>query len=238
MPAAVAKRGPVRDVRIVSTLAASKPGSTAPSASDVRISSAEPISRTDARATSPTTSTARVRCWRKPAPARPPPSLRVAPGSVRDPWSAGISPNSTPVPIATTSANSSTRQSPTTSAPSGPIRGNPTVLTDSSARMPATPRVKPSAPPSIESMTLSVSNCRTIRPRPAPTAVLSAISRLRPIARTSMRLATLAQAISRTRPTAPSSTRSRVRAFRTSVSRIGSAPKTAPSWTTSGNLSR
>ena len=69
--------------------------------------------------------------------------------------------------------------------------------------MPATPRARPSAPPIAASTRLSVSSWRTIRSRPAPTAVRSAISRLRPSARTSCRLATLAHAISRTRPNRP-----------------------------------
>ena len=237
-PAAVANRGPVSDVRIVSTLAASKPGSTRLRDNDVRISNAEPTSSTSASATSPATSTARVRFCRKPEPVRPPPSLRVAPRSARDPCSAGISPNSTPAPSETSSAKSITRQSAATRTPSAPIRGSPTVLTDSSARMPAMPRARPSAPPIVASTMLSVSSCRMMRARPAPRAVLSAISRLRPRARTSCRLATLAHAINRTKPTAPSSTRRRVRALWTSISRIGSAPKTAPSWMTSGNRSR
>ena len=47
-----------------------------------------------------------------------------------------------------------------------------------------------------------------IRPRPAPIAARTAISRLRPVARTSSRFATLAQAISSTKLTAPTITRS------------------------------
>ncbi len=62
--------------------------------------------------------------------------------------------------------------------------------------------------------TLSVSNCRMIRPRPAPTAARMAISRLRPVARASRRLATLAHAMSSTKPTAPASTHKRVLAPR------------------------
>ena len=65
--------------------------------------------------------------------------------------------------------------------------------------MPANPSASPRMPPASESSTLSVSNCRMIRPRPAPMAVRIAISRLRPVARTSNRFATFAHAISRTR---------------------------------------
>ena len=42
---------------------------------------------------------------------------------------------------------------------------------------------------------LSVSNCRTIRPRPAPTAARMAISRFRLVARINKRLATFEQAM-------------------------------------------
>ena len=49
----------------------------------------------------------------------------------------------------------------------------------------------------------SVSSCRTIRERLAPTARRTAISLLRVEARARSRLATLAQAISRTNPTMP-----------------------------------
>ena len=61
-------------------------------------------------------------------------------------------------------------------------------------------------PPIMESSTLSVRSCRTMRPRAAPMAARIAISRERPIARANSRLATLAQAISRTQPTAPINT--------------------------------
>ena len=59
-------------------------------------------------------------------------------------------------------------------------------------------------PPASDSSTLSVSSCRMRRPRPAPIAARIAISRRRPVARTSSRLATLAQAMSSTKLTAPS----------------------------------
>ena len=61
-----------------------------------------------------------------------------------------------------------------------------------------------------------------MRPREPPIAARIAISRRRPVARTSSRLATLAQAISSTRLTAPASTISDWRALRTSTLRIGS----------------
>ena len=82
------------------------------------------------------------------------------------------------------------------------MRGRPAVLIDSSARMPSTPSASPMTPPITDSSTLSVSSCRMMRPRPAPIAARSATSRLRAVARTSSRLATLAHAISRTKATA------------------------------------
>jgi hypothetical protein len=110
------------------------------------------------------------------------------------------------VPSETPTVNSSTRQSRPTTPPFSPTRGRLAVLTASSAFMPTTPRTSPQAPPMADSSTLSVSSWTMMRPRPAPMAERMAISRRRPVARTSSRLATLAQAISRTRPTAPSST--------------------------------
>src|SRR5437762_2346956 len=64
-----------------------------------------------------------------------------------------------------------------------------------------------------------------MRPRPAPIAARIAISRRRPVARTSSRFATFAHAISSTNPTAPASTNSVVRTLRTSTSWTRSTPK-------------
>ena len=80
-------------------------------------------------------------------------------------------------------------------------------------------------PPARESNTLSVSNWRTMRPRPAPIAARMANSRLRPVARTSSRLATLAHAISSTSPTAPSIVSSELRASPMMLSRNGPTEK-------------
>ena len=73
--------------------------------------------------------------------------------------------------------------------------------------MPPQASASPAAPPITASSTLSVSNWRTRRPRPAPRLSRSAISRSRTVARASIRLATLTTAISSTSPTAPASTR-------------------------------
>ena len=56
----------------------------------------------------------------------------------------------------------------------------------------------PPAPPSANSSTLSVTSWRTSRPRPAPMARRTAISRVRPEARARRTFATLALAISST----------------------------------------
>ena len=74
----------------------------------------------------------------------------------------------------------------------------------------------------IDSTMLSVSTWLMMRPRDPPSAARMAISRLRPVARTSSRFATFAHAISNTKPTAPTSTNSDCRTLRTSTSPIGS----------------
>ena len=65
----------------------------------------------------------------------------------------------------------------------------------------------PITPPAAPISRLSVRSCRTSRPRPAPIAARSAISRSRTDARASSRFATFVHAISSTQATAPSSTR-------------------------------
>ena len=171
--------------------------------------------------TSVTTRIDRALFCRKPVPDRPLLSFSVVVRSVFELWSAGIRPKRTPVPSDTANAKPSTRQSRPTIAPNSPTRGSPAVFTDSSARMPIMPRTIPRMPPTSDSTTLSVSSWRMMRPRDPPIAARMAISRRRPVARTSRRFATLAQAISRTKLTAPPSTSSDDRTFRTSTSRIG-----------------
>ena len=61
----------------------------------------------------------------------------------------------------------------------------------------------PSTPPAIASTTLSVSSCWMMRPRPAPIAVRTAISRSRKVARARCMFARFAHATSNTSPTAP-----------------------------------
>ena len=66
----------------------------------------------------------------------------------------------------------------------------------------------PPAAPIAAISRLSASSCRTMRPREAPIASRTAISRSRAVARASIRLARLAQAISSTRPVVASSSHS------------------------------
>jgi len=77
------------------------------------------------------------------------------------------------------------------------------------------------APPATASSTLSVSICRPIRQRAAPSERRTAISCARPAARASIRLARLTHAISSIAVTAPSSTYNIGRAVDTSVSNSG-----------------
>ena len=60
---------------------------------------------------------------------------------------------------------------------------------------------RPIAPPAANTTTASVINWRIKRPRPAPSARRTAISRRRPAARASIIPATLTQAMRSTRPT-------------------------------------
>ena len=68
--------------------------------------------------------------------------------------------------------------------------------------MPKYAKTQPTAMPTHASIRLSMSSCRTSRPRLAPSDVLSASSRCRPAARLSSMFATLAHAMSSSNPTA------------------------------------
>src|SRR4051812_44042712 len=114
------KRVPERDICMTSVLRDSKPGFTARSAIDVRISSAAPIRRTSASANSNVTRRARVLFCRKPDPDRLLVSLSVALKSAYDAWNAGIRPNTTPVPNARIIVKAITRQSGVTPDPFAP----------------------------------------------------------------------------------------------------------------------
>ena len=97
------------------------------------------------------------------------------------------------------------------SAPSNPAERKPhREVPGFQARMSSIPpqaRASPAAPPIVASRTLSASNCRANRPRPAPRLRRRAISRSQTVARARTRFATLTTAISSTSPTAPHKTR-------------------------------
>ena len=164
----------------------------------VRSSSPAPNSSRTAVATSPMTSSPR---------SRPPPPVIVR---VSDPMTsadeklvafhAGITPNSSPTQIAAPAQNATTRMSNVSVTVAG---SSPRGISDgATSGWPRRPRM-PSAPPISESTTLSVSSCRTMRRRPAPSADRTASSRMRTVARASSRLATLAQQMRSTKPTTP-----------------------------------
>ena len=113
---------------------------------------------------------------------------------------AGASPSPIPVATAIAAAKSQT---------SGPkltfiSRGNGLIgLIDSVTRSSQWEKKSPAAPPPKASSTLSVSNCRTSRQRPAPSAKRTAISRRRSPARANSSPARFAQASDSTSPTGP-----------------------------------
>ena len=182
-----AKRGSATDMRSVTVRSTSNPGSTRWSAIAVRMSRAEPTRSTRASAISLTTIAARARRCFDPLPVRPPPSLSIAVRSARDDCHAGSDPKRRPVAIDTIRVNSSTRQSRPTLEPSSPMRGRPAVLTASSARIPTKPNAQPSVPPRSDSTMLSVRSWRAMRRRDPPSALRSATSRSRAVARASRR---------------------------------------------------
>ena len=113
---------------------------------------------------------------------------------------AGITPNTRP----TTSAAAAQKAATRTSKVSATLAGsNPSGTSDGATLRMAAPIPVPSAPPITASTRLSVTSCRTMRRRPAPSAERTASSRVRTVARASSRLATLAQQMRSTNPTTP-----------------------------------
>ena len=100
----------------------------------------------------------------------------------------------------------------------------------SSRFTPAPASHTPRAPPAVATSRLSASDSRTSRQVLAPSATRTAASRSRPDARTSSRLATLAQAISSTNATAAARIFSAGRMPPTVRSSIGSASAVQPEW--------
>ena len=177
-----------------------KPGSTDSSFVKLCSKSPAPVSSVTASAISPTTINRFVRLAdgrdrTPPAPARSA-DVKSFPATC----SAGSNPNARPVTIAISAVAASVVVSIEARAMSSTLWG----ARDRSSLMPTFAIARPTAAPQSESRTLSVMSCRTRRPRPAPSAVRTAISLSRAVARTSRRFATLAQAMSSTNATAPS----------------------------------
>ena len=114
-------------------------------------------------------------------------------------FSAGIRPATMAVRMDATTVNASTRASSRRSSDTAIGSGSSMVV---SARISHHARPMPTAAPAAASNRLSISNCCTRRPRPAPSARRTLISRARAAPRASSMPATFAHAISRTRPTA------------------------------------
>ena len=152
-----------------------------------------------------------------PAELPRPSSRSVVLRSTFESCSAGKAPKMIPVRSEIASVNRSTRRSMLMGMPCG-IWPAAQVT---SARVAIQLSPTPSMPATSASSTLSISSCRTISPRLAPSAVRTAISLLRARARESSRLVTLAHAISRTRATAPDKTRTLPRTSATRSSRSG-----------------
>ncbi len=183
--------------------AVSKPGSTRISLSKLRIRRPAPARSTTASATSITTSARRAGRLAALLPVRPLSRNRF-PSSGRTTRRAGRTPKNSVVRSVTPSAKTSTMPSSCTAASRGMSDGAEASRTLS--RRAASPM--PSAAPRRATSELSVTSCRTSRPRPAPSAVRTASSPWRDTPRTRARFATFAQAMSRTNATHPSSTES------------------------------
>ncbi len=100
-------------------------------------------------------------------------------------------------------------------------RGSSAAPITPSARTPAYARATPNAPPRSDSTTLSVTSCRSRRPRPAPSAERTASSDCRADARASSSEAMFTHVIRSTKATAPISTSSGRRTSPSSASRTG-----------------
>ena len=158
-----------------------------------------PTSSTSESAISAATSRLRRRCCPPPAPLRPP-SFSVSFKSGFEASSAGAVPNTKPVNSEHAAVNPNTRPSRSNFIQKGMSMG----IALSSRSSPHSASTNPSAPLIKPSSKLSVSSCRKMRLRFAPSAARIAISFCRAVARASNRLATFTQAINNTKPTTPS----------------------------------
>ena len=174
--------------------------------SKLRSMRSEPTSRMTVSASSRLTSARRARPAPRPVAARPP-AFIVSEGASRVEPSAGQSPKPTPVTSARTAAKASTRRSNAAGARPASSDGISARIVPNITGASATPMSVPLA----ASMTDSVSSCRTIRARDAPSTARTAISWRRAAACDRSRLVTLAQVTSSNRTVAPSSTTSAVR---------------------------
>ena len=159
----------------------------------LRTSNAAPIKRTTDNATWPAMSSLAAGMRRPVVAAKPPPTACacariVVARSTRDARRAGASPKSATAASESNSVNASTGRS----------RGMrpPSAARATRSRLPQLATSSPPAAPTRASTRLSVNNCLTSRPRPAPSASRTPISRPRAMARARRRLATFAQTIS------------------------------------------
>ena len=125
----------------------------------------------------------------------------------RDSRSAGTSPKSSAVGTSSAAVTASTVRFSVTGELAGTDSGRFATMASSESQASSTP----SAAAGIARTTLSVSNCRIRRPRPAPSDARTASSDCRAAPLASSRPATLTTAMSRIRPTAPASTLTVVR---------------------------
>ena len=176
----------------------SNPGSISLALPRLRTKSPAPISRTSDIAICATTSTARGDQRDIVRPAGVGPSLRAASTSAREDWAAGTRPKRRPVRMESSREKPRTRQSRLRFSSTGTGRGGRRAIARSVAQA---ARTTPPRPATSESRTLSVRSWRRSRPRLAPRASRTAVSRRRAVARASRRPATLVQAMSRTSPT-------------------------------------
>src|SRR5436853_5578225 len=126
-------------------------------------------------------------------------ALRAATNSTQVKRKAGANPKSMPVPTAKPAVNISTWVSTPAAIDAGPDF-TPTAMRTNNA-LPQWATNKPNVAPILASNTLSVSNCRIRRDRPAPMDSRTAISRWRAAPRARRRFAILAHATSKTEAT-------------------------------------
>ena len=182
----------------------SKPKS-APRFLKVRPKSTAPTTSTIERATWPTTRPRRTATASCPSVDDRPPGSSVVAGSRRVAVSAGPRPNSMQATKADATMNANRRQSGVRSTKTG---AGPTFRTLTSVWLIHRASSSPPAAPRPATSALSDRSWRTTRPRDAPIARRTAISRPRTVARASIRFARLTDVRRSTNPVAPSSTHS------------------------------